>query len=86
MSATNFNLRNIAPDVMSLLKKEASKEKISVNTLILEVIERGLGISHKTKKTLFHDLDELAGTWTENDKKKFEKNIETLEKIDKDLW
>ena len=86
MSPSNFNLRNIAPDVMSLLKKEATKQKISINSLILLTIERGLGITHQTKKNVFHDLDHLAGTWSDKDKKNFDENTKSFEKVDKELW
>lgn len=86
MPASNFNLRNIAPDVMALLKKEASKQNLSVNSLILQSIEQRLGISQKAKKPIYHDLDSLAGTWSESDKKAFDKNIEPFEKIDEELW
>lgn len=86
MSASNFNLRNVAPDTMSLLKKQASKQKISVNSLILQIIEQGLGIVHPRKKAIFHDLDHLAGTWSDNDKKVFDNNIKSFETVDKELW
>lgn len=86
MTSPNFNLRNIAPDVMALLRKEAAKQKISINSLILQTIERGLGISKQRKKTGFHDLDSLAGTWSEKDKKGFDEKIKPFDKIDKELW
>lgn len=86
MATSNFNLRNITPDVMSLLKKEASRKKVSVNSLILHVIEKGLGIAHPVKKAVFHDLDHLAGTWSNKDKKAFDDNIKSFEQIDKELW
>lgn len=86
MSASNFNLRNIAPNVMSLLKKEATKQKISVNSLILQIVERGLGIARQTKKNVFHDLDYLAGTWSESEKEFFDENVKFFERIDKELW
>lgn len=86
MSTSNFNLRNVAPEVMSLLKKEATNQKVSVNSLILQIIERNLGVAHQTKKTVFHDLDYLAGTWSDKDKKEFEANTKSFESIDKELW
>ena len=86
MSTSNFNLRNVTPDVMSLLKKKATKQKISINSLILQIIEQGLGIAHPTKKTVFHDLDHLAGTWSRKDKKAFDDNIKSFESLDKELW
>jgi hypothetical protein len=71
---------------MSLLKKEATKQKISVNSLILQIIEHSVGVAHPTKKIVFHDLDHLAGTWSDKDKKVFDGNIKSFEKIDKELW
>jgi hypothetical protein len=86
MSFSNFHLRKITPEVMSLLKKEAIKQKISINSLILQIIEQRFGISHPTKKAIFHDLDYLAGTWSVKDKKLFDDNVKSFENIDKDLW
>jgi len=82
MSASNFNLRNIDPHVMSLLKRKATKEKTSVNSLILQLIERGVGVVHPQKRIIFHDLDHLAGTWSDKDKKTFEHNTKSFEKMD----
>lgn len=86
MSASNFNLRNISPEIMTRLKKEASKQNQSVNSYILKLIEKGLGISYQTKKPVFHDLDILAGTWSQEEKKAFDKKIKSFEQIDEELW
>lgn len=86
MATLNFNLRNVTPDVMSSLKREATKQKTSINSLILQIIEQSLGIAHSTKKIVFHDLDHLAGTWSEEDSKIFDGNIKSFENIDKELW
>ena len=86
MPASNFNLRNINPEIMLLLKKEAAQQKISVNSLILQIIQREFGITHQIKKSIFHDLDYLAGTWSKEDQKTFDNNVKAFEKIDKELW
>jgi hypothetical protein len=86
MPELNFNLRNIAPNVMVLLKKEAVKQKTSVNSVILQMIEQGVGVTHKRKKTVYHDLDHLIGTWTDEDKKEFDEYTKCFEKIDPELW
>ena len=83
---SNFNLRNIAPEVMALLKKKAAMQKTSVNSVILQIIGQNVGITPKIEKVVFHDLDHLAGTWDEKDVKEFIKNIKCFEKIDEELW
>jgi hypothetical protein len=84
MSSSNFNLRGIPLEVMNLLKQQAKKMHTSVNILILQMIERGLGFTRK--KPGYHDLDHLAGTWSKEEAKTFQKNTSYFEKIDKDLW
>lgn len=86
MAPSNFNLRNITPSVMLLLKKEAAKQKISINSLLLKIIDQSLGITHPLKRVIFHDLDHLAGTWNNKEKKEFDDNIKSFEKIDEELW
>lgn len=85
-SPINFNLRGIDPNIMIILKKQAEKEQISVNVLILKCIERSLGFSRPIKKPVYDDLDHLAGTWKKEDAKVFEENTKFFEKIDKDMW
>ncbi len=83
---TNFNLRGIEPKVMSQLKKEAGKKKTSVNSLILRMIENNLGYAYKLQRVIYDDLDHLAGTWTKQEAKQFQKDTEFFEKIDEEIW
>jgi hypothetical protein len=84
MSASNFNLRGIPAEVMDLLKREAKRLHTSVNSLVLKMIERGLGVT--CEKPTYHDLDHLAGSWSAADAKAFKENTQPFEQIDKDLW
>ncbi len=84
MSASNFNLRGIPSEVMVLLKKEAKRLHTSVNTLVLKMIERGLGVT--LEKLAHHDLDKLAGSWSAAEEKMFKENTQSFEQIDKELW
>ena len=86
MKGQNFNLRGIESGVMALLKKEAKKQNISINLLILQILEMNVGYSYKIKRPTYHDLDKLAGTWTDKDEKEFKKNTEYFEKVDEDMW
>ena len=86
MSITNFNLRGVKSEVMVTLKQAAEKQNISVNSLILTLIEGGIGYSHTVKRPTHHDLDKLSGTWSASEAQEFEKNTTDFEKIDEDLW
>jgi len=86
MQTFNFNLRGLTKNVMSALKLEAKRQKLSVNSLLIKMIENNLGYSHMVKRPIYHDLDKLAGTWSASDVKQFEKNIKDFEKIDREIW
>lgn len=85
MSTSNFNLRGIPAEVMSLLKQEAKVHHMSVNHLILQILEKGVGLSKQVKRPRYHELDNLAGTWTEDEREAFEENTKFFEKIDAEM-
>jgi hypothetical protein len=84
-TSSNFNLRGISPEVMSLLKSKAKEEHSSVNVLILKYIDQGIGKTRK-KRIAYDDLDHLAGTWSKQDFEEFKKNTKCFEEVDRDLW
>lgn len=84
MSASNFNLRGIPSEVMAQLKREARRLSLSVNALVLKMIEQGLGFT--CEKRVHHDLDHLANTWGSSDEKTFNENTVSFEQVDKELW
>ncbi len=86
MSCYNFNVRDIPPDVMAELKKEAKRLQTSVNALILKLIRSGLGVASEIIRPVYSDLDYLSGSWTAGEAKKFQERTKTFEQIDKDLW
>lgn len=84
MGSLNFNLRGISPQLMEMLKKEAKVNHLSVNLLILKFIKQGIGHTPKGKRKVYHDLDSLANTWSEQEAQAFEQNIKFFETIDEE--
>ncbi len=81
----NVSLRGIDDHVKNLLKAEAAKNGISVNGLILSYIHKGIGVT-AVSSTRYHDLDALAGTWSDEEKNEFARAISSLDQIDKEMW
>lgn len=84
--AHNINLRGLDKSLMARLKAESKQRGVSMNTLILQFIRQGLGLTYERKATVYHDLDKLAGTWSKKDEEEFNKAIVDFEKIDPELW
>lgn len=84
MSLSNFNLRNIPSELMLHLKQESKRLHVSVNSLLLKLIEQSLGFT--CEKFTHHDLDHLAGSWSKKEEEVFNKNTQAFEQIDQELW
>ncbi len=83
----NVSLRGISEEVKNELKTEARRRNQSVNALLLSFINKGIGRQEKRSyRTQYSDLDELAGTWTEEDAAEFEAAISSFNEIDESLW
>ena len=81
-----ITLRNIPAAIQKAIQKKAAQKQISVNKAVLELLEERVGILEGRKRTLHHDLDDLAGTWSAREAKAFEKRIESPRRIDPSLW
>ena len=57
-------------------------EHKSINKTILSLLRKALGIEKKITYPTYDDLQHLAGTWTKEDEKKFNKATSLFNKID----
>ena len=72
---------------MSALKTRAAREKISVNALVLKLIDHELGSkAGKPVNSRHDDLDALAGSWSRQDAADFAEATAPFSRIDQDLW
>jgi plasmid stability protein len=83
----NLSIRGLDAKALAKLKTRAAKEDASVNTLVLRLIEQGLG--HQRAKTALRrhdDLDALAGSWHKNEGIAFERATAPFDEVDPKLW
>lgn len=84
---TNLSIRGLDDKALAALKRRAAKEEASVNTLVVRLIEQGLGLRRtRTALTRHDDLDALAGSWRKQDADTFERATAPFAKIDAELW
>ena len=81
----NICLRGIDDEVKKHLKSQAVQAGISVNALILKYISKAVGINSGDRK-IYHDLDSLAGTWTDENPQEFFDSTSHFDKIDEEMW
>ena len=84
---TILSIRGLDAKALAALKTRAAREDASVNTLVLRLIEQGLGHSRARPALRRHDdLDALAGSWRKADGLAFERATAPFGEVDAALW
>lgn len=81
-----MTIRGLDDVTITALKEKAKQDGTSINSALLKIVRKELGLEKKWHTAVYHDLDHLAGTWDKKDSAEFNKNIEDFEKIDEKMW
>jgi plasmid stability protein len=81
-----LSLRGIDDDTAEALKNIAKQGGVSINKTVLNLLKASLKPQGKRRNVLYHDVDELAGTWSKKDELRFKEKTKTFNVIEKDLW
>lgn len=81
-----ITIRGIDNEIAKTLKEMAKREGTSMNSIVIGIVRKSLGLEKKKRTVIYTDLDHLAGTWDKKDYADFQKKIADFEKIDKNMW
>ena len=81
-----ITIRGIEPGLGRVIKSRAKQNNLSVNQWILQALKKMTGMGKEPLFKKYHDLDDLAGGWSKEEAKAFQKNTQLFEKIDEDVW
>ena len=81
-----ITLRNIPAEIQEAIQRRADSEGLSFNKTIIRMLGESVGSQHSAEKRLHHDLDHLAGTWSEEEARTFEDALAEQRQIDPELW
>jgi plasmid stability protein len=84
---SNLSVRGLDDKALAKLKIMAAREEVSVNSVVVRLIEQGVGQRPlKTVVRRHDDLDALAGRWSKREAQAFAKAIAPFSEIDEQLW
>jgi plasmid stability protein len=81
-----MTLRNLPPQLDRTIRKRAKKKGVSVNKVVISLLQDHLGESERKLVRRYHDLDELAGLWSKQEAKLFERTLAKQRGIDPEMW
>lgn len=81
---SQYTLRGVPPHVSRALRKIAKQQDKSINQLILEYLNRLVGVTEPVSAAVYSDLDRLIGSW--RDDPDFDQALIAQSNIDPELW
>lgn len=82
-----ITLRKIPTELAEILEREAASARTSLNKTVLRLLEEATGLSGNDRgQRRFHDLDDLAGSWTSKQAREFDRSLDEQRQIDPDIW
>ncbi len=83
----SITIRGVDSALSNALLSLSKEEKKSINQFILDLLHKETGLAKAKQFTRsYNDLDNLFGSWSEQDYQQIENAISQQRKIDQDLW
>ena len=79
-------LRNLPPQLDRTIRQRAKQKGVSVNKVVIGLLQDHLGESERRTVRRSHALDELAGSWNQEEAKAFDRALAKQRGIDLELW
>ena len=79
-----MTIRNVSTELAKALEAERRRRGLSLNRTVLLLMQEALGVSSGRSRS--NGLRRLAGSWSENEFRDFERAVAPFARIDEDLW
>lgn len=77
-----YTIRKIPDHVDKAAREKAKKTNMSLNSVLINALERGLSVHEQAPK--YNDMDDLAGSWIKDPE--IDKILAEFNTIDEELW
>lgn len=77
-----ITVRTIPPGVVKAVMEKARTEGLSLNRAVVSLLKEAVGETARAKPVIHHDLDHLAGTWSQAEYDEFMEFLRKQREID----
>ena len=81
-----LTIRGIDAELDRAIKSRAQQNNLSANQWIIQALKKVTGTGKEPVFRKHHDLDGLAGGWSQEEAKEFRKNTKIFDRIDEGQW
>ena len=85
--SNSISVDNLDAELMKCLRAEAKRRGVDLGTMVKELLNDSFGSLPKTTdSSRLADLDELAGTWSDDEADAFLATIADFCRVEEELW
>jgi hypothetical protein len=86
--ANSIMIQNIDDRTAEWIEKEARSFGVTAEAIVIRLIHKGIESDRKTAgfHQIYSDLDDLAGTWNEEETAEFLDAVKDFSRIEYNLW
>ena len=81
-----ISLRGLDDELVTAVERRAHEDHASINATLLCLLREATALNRPKRHRVYSDLDHLAGTWSDEEKREFEQNTAEFEQIDEEMW
>lgn len=85
-----ITIRKMPPDLEKRIEAIAAEEGTSLARTVIRLLMRATGLLgselSETPGTRHHDLDDLAGTWSDEEAAEFDRSLARQRQVDPEVW
>ena len=84
----NLTLNALDEDLVSTIQRLAERDDIPEDQAAVKLIRKGAGLEDETSANgkIGNSLDEVIGTWTEEEAAEFDAAVAELRVVDESMW
>ena len=83
---STFTIHSPDPEIERRVREKAHKEKRSLNSVLQDLIAKGMGEGGRGERDRHEKFRKYAGVWSDKDAEDFDGAVEDFEKIDEEEW
>lgn len=81
-----ITLRNLPEPVGRAVRERAARYHVSLNQSVIQLLAESIGAAVHVEERVYHDLDELIGSWSEKRARVAERSLAAQRRIDAEMW
>lgn len=85
-ASDQLTIRSLGSRLRAALEREATRRGQSLNKTVLALLTERLGLADSAAPVEYDDLDELAGTWSKSEARRFDEALRSQRQVDPKLW